>query len=185
MRALPSRRLLVVLLVLAVVAGLAYWQLRDDGDSSSGSGGSSSGSDALPPPRRTQSCAPPTAPVAPALRLPAPSAVSLRLLNGTAKDGLGAAVGGQLVQRGFRVGQTGNAPKAAPGASQVLFGPAGRPGATLLAAQVLGAQLVPQPAAAPGSVALVLGGTYTRLRTPAEATAWLATATRPAAAPTC
>ena len=103
-----------------------------------------------------------------------PSAVRLRLLNGTTRDGLGAAVGTELGARGFAVVETTNAERPDPGPATVVYGAGGRERAVLLAAQVLDSRLLPQPKAAPGSVTLVLGGTYSRLRTPAEATGWLA-----------
>ena len=60
-----------------------------------------------------------------------------------------------------------------PGRSQVRFGPGGRPGATLLSAHVSGSALVPAPRSPRGSVDLVLGSAFVRLRTPAEVTAAL------------
>ena len=97
------------------------------------------------------------APAAPAkvtaVRLPAPGQVALRLLNGTGRDGLARTVANELARRGFRVTQTGNAPRDLVGASRVYYGPSGRPSALLASAHVLGASVVPVPTAARGAVA--------------------------------
>ncbi|MCW2605774.1 MAG: LytR family transcriptional regulator, partial [Frankiales bacterium] len=118
-----------------------------------------------------------------AVVLPAPGQVRLRLLNGTPRDGLGRTVGAALAARGFGVLSTGNAPAPLPGPSRVAFGPGGRPAATLLAAHVSGARLVPSPAMPRGAVDLVLGAAFVRLRTPAEVARSVTALTAPAPAP--
>jgi hypothetical protein len=67
----------------------------------------------------------------------------------------------------------GNAPSALVGASRISYGPGARPAALLVSAHVLGAVVVPQPAAPPGSVDVVLGSGFVRLRTAAEATGYV------------
>lgn len=108
----------------------------------------------------------------PAVRLPAPGQVALRLLNGTPRDGLARTVGDELARRGFHVKATGNAPRPLIGASRVYYGPTGRPAALLVSAHVLGSSVVPVPSAAKGAVDVVLGSTFVRLRTPAETSAY-------------
>ena len=126
------------------------------------------------------------------VRLPAPAAVQLRLLNGTGRDGLARTVGNELARRGFRVAAMGNAPKPLAGPSRVVFGPGARPAATLLTAHVLGAQLVPAPKAPPGSVDVTLGSSFVRLRTAPEVSAFarglgkpVVAKPAPATSPTC
>jgi hypothetical protein len=107
-----------------------------------------------------------------AVRLPAPGQVALRLLNGSGRDGLARSVANELARRGFRVTQTGNAPRALAGASRVYYGPGGRPAALLVSAHVLGSSVVPVSTAARGAIDVVLGSTFARLRTPAETSAY-------------
>lgn len=158
----PLVPVLAVLLVLAV-AGVA-WALRQN-DSQAGR---STVAQLQPCPSPT-AAAPAKAPaVAAPLTLPAPGQVQLRLLNGSGRSLLARTVGNELAARGFRVSGMGNAPKPLTGDSRVYFGPGARPAATLLAAHVMNAQLVPVASAAPGSIDVVLGSTFPRLRTPAE-----------------
>ena len=156
----------VVLAVLAVagVAAGAY-AVQQRGDDTGRSAAPSTCTPASP--ARTASPAA-TAKLS-ALRLPAPGQVSLRLLNGTPRDGLGRTVGNELARRGFRITQTGNAPRPLVGASRVYYGPTGRPAALLVSAHVLGASVVPVTNAAKGAVDVVIGSTFVRLRTPQEA----------------
>lgn len=153
---------LVLVLAVGAAGTVSFLQLRGAGGK--GAGGSSAGPGTAAP-------APPGCPAQAAL--PRPGAVTLQLLNGTARDGLGKGVADELAKRGFRVGKTGNAPRPDPGPAHVAYGPGAAPAARLLAAQFDGARVLPQPTAAKGSVALTLGAAYTRMRTPAEAVAWL------------
>ena len=180
-----------VLAVLAVAGGTYALQQRanDDGD------------DAAAPvtcvsakPAKAAATKPPVR-VTP-VRLPAPGQVSLRLLNGTGRDGLARNVANELARRGFRVPYTGNAPRPLAGASRVYYGPGGRPAALLVSAHVLGSSVVPVPSAGHGAVDVVLGSAFGRLRTAAETSAYarqLTTtgvppatpAAKPAASPSC
>ncbi|MBK5307461.1 MAG: LytR C-terminal domain-containing protein [Frankiaceae bacterium] len=182
---------LTVLVVIAVAAGAYALQQRtdDDGGTAVTPGRCASPSASVP--------AAPRAPVAaPAVRLPAPAAVRLRLLNGTPRDGLARVVANELVRRGFTVTATGNAPRSLVGPSRVYYGPGGRPAALLASAHVLGASVVPVPKAARGALDVVLGSTFVRLRTPAETSAFarelaagsplaVPPASTPAPSPTC
>ena len=160
----PWPAVIVVLLVLAVAGGAYAYTQRDDDEV-----GSVAQASACPSPVATRAAAKPVKPVKPvAVVLPAPGKVRFRLLNGTGRDGLARTVGDAMARRGFQVAATGNAPKPLAGASQVTFGPGGRQAATLVGVHVLGAQLVPVPAAPKGAVDLTLGSSFVRLRTPAE-----------------
>jgi hypothetical protein len=176
---------LAVVLAAAVAAG-AYALRRDESPDAA----------AVP----TRPCQTQTTTPAPALvpvRLPAPTQVQLRLLNGNGKDLLARSVGNELARRGFKVTATGNAPRPLQGVSRVYYGPGGRPAALLASAQVSGATVVPVPNAARGAIDVVLGSSFVRLRTPAEATAYarelsagklpIATSTsaKPQPSPTC
>ena len=175
--------LLLALLLLAGLTGGAFL-LRRGGDGGDDNGERlASGPCGTPAPaalRLVSSRRTAAQPVAQAL--PAPAAVRLRLFNGTARDGLARTVGEALAARGFAVLSTVNAPGPLPGRSQVRFGPGGRPGATLLSAHVSGSTIVPVPGAPRGSVELVLGSAFVRLRTPAEVTAALRAPARSVAA---
>ncbi|MDP3712093.1 MAG: LytR C-terminal domain-containing protein [Mycobacteriales bacterium] len=174
----------VVLTVAAVAAvgGGAYALRKDDGAAPQrlAQPGPSACPTAVP-----TTPAPSGAP-APTLVLPAPGKVSFRLLNGTARDGLGRTLGDALATRGFQVKSTGNAPKSLSGPSKVYFGPGARPAAQLVAIHVIGAELSPVPTAPKGAVDLVIGSGFARLRTPAEVktfTARVLAGTAPTAAP--
>jgi hypothetical protein len=110
-------------------------------------------------------------PTTPPVVLPPPSAVTLSVLNGTNRNLLAKRVADALAAQGFRVTGQGNSRTAVSGPSQVVYGP----GASLLArtasSWVLGSVVVPSPRAQRGSVQVVLGSSFTRLATPAEAAA--------------
>jgi hypothetical protein len=170
---------LTVVAVLAVVAAVYGLQHR---------GGSAAPvAAATPCPSPAPTVAPAPAKAAAPIRLPAPGQVSLRLLNGTGRDRLARVVGDELARRGFRVTAMGNAPRPLAGASRVYYGPGGRAAALLVTGHVLGATVQPVPTAARGAIDVVLGSSFVRVRTPAEASAYvhrLATAGVPAAVPT-
>ncbi len=166
-----NRRVIAVVLLLGL-GGAGAWYLRKD--------------DSQVPSRLTAkptctpapTAAPTKAPVA--VVLPPPTAVTLTVLNGTNRALLAKNVADQLAAQGFHVTGQANNRTAVNGASQVVFGP----GASLLArttsAWVPGSTVVPAPRARGKSVTLVLGSTFSRLATPAEAAA----AQRPTAAVT-
>lgn len=130
-----------------------------------------------------------TVPAAKSAVLPAPRSVQLRLLNGTGRNGLARTVGDELARRGFRLTAMGNAAKPLAGASRVTYGPGARPAATLVAAHVIGAQLLPVPGAPRGAVDLTLGSSFVRVRTGPEVSSYLraprAKAPAPATSPSC
>jgi hypothetical protein len=152
----------MALLLILVGAGAAY-ELRKE--------------DTSAPPRTTLRSCPTPGPAAstPAagrpVALPRPQQVALALLNGTSRNGLAKTVGDQLAALGFRVTGQGNAPAALAGASTVSYGPRALASGTLVSHWVLGSRLVAAPAAPAGSVQVVLGSSFQRLATPAEAAA--------------
>ena len=77
---------------------------------------------------------------------------------------------GQFLQ-GFHITGQDNARTSVVGASQVVYGPGASLKARAASAWVPGSTVVPAPKARPGSVQVVLGSSFTRLATPAEAAA--------------
>ncbi|MCW2498340.1 MAG: rane protein [Frankiales bacterium] len=158
-------RLALAVLLVAAGAGAAYALRQDDG-----SVPQRLASTPCPSPSRTPAASTTATVPAKAVRLPQPQQVRLTVLNGTSRSFLAKTVGDQLAARGFVV--TGQANAAAlTGASTVTFGPGAGPAATVVSHWVLGARAVGSPMAKPGSVQLVLGSSFTRLATPAEAAA--------------
>ena len=113
--------------------------------------------------------------------LPAPTAVVFALLNGTDRSGLGKTVGDELAARSLKTTMFANAPAPVTGDTVVTFGPGQRPGATLLAANILGVRLVPAPAAT--GITVTLGSNYTRLTTDPEIRTFVTALAVPAPAP--
>jgi len=160
-----NRRAVVLGAALVLLAAGAAWYLRKD--------------DSGVPARLAvePTCSPtPTATVAPVapprvVALPQPPAVTMSVLNGTNHSLLAKHVADALAAQGFHITGQGNSRTPLAGASQVVYGP----GATLLARTaalwVPGSVVAPNPRAPRGSVQLVLGSSFTRLATPAEAAA--------------
>ena len=171
----PWPAVLVVLVLLAVAGG--GYALSRRGDDATGTVAQAS---PCPSPSPVVTRA---ATAARPVVLPVPGTVTLRLLNGTGRDGLARTVGNELARRGFRVAAMGNAPQKLAGASRVAFGPGARTPATLVGVHVLGAQLVPAPRAPRGSVDLTLGSSFVRLRNAAEVRAATAAFAHPVARP--
>ncbi len=120
----------------------------------------------------------PTAPSAVPGALPAPSAVSVLVLNSTQRAGLAAGVAQTLTQDGFKsAGAPTNDKKTPPvaGVAEIRSGPAGKAGATLLSYYVPGATLVTDQRT-DASVDVALGATFTALAPPATVVKALAAA---------
>ncbi len=149
----------LAVLLLVGIAGGGYYLLTADAGGGPG-----------------PSCPPASASARPAPPL-TPSRVHLRVLNGTGRNGLAKTTGSLLRARGFAVDDVGNTPKPVAGLPLIRFGTSGRPAADLLALQLPRVTLVSDPRLK-GTVDLVLGSAYSRLRTPAE----LAAATKARAA---
>jgi hypothetical protein len=159
-------RLALAVLLVAAGAGAAYALRQDDGTVPQ-----RLASTPCPSPSPTPAVSTTATVPAKAVRLPQPQQVRLTVLNGTSRSFLAKTVGDQLAARGFVVTGQANAAAALTGASTVTFGPGAGPAATVVSHWVLGARAVGSPKAKPGSVQLVLGSSFTRLATPAEAAA--------------
>jgi hypothetical protein len=158
----------VVALVLLVGAGGgAAWYLRQD-DAKAPTRVSTLPTCASPTPTSAPTTAPPPTT---AVKLPAPGTVTVTVLNGTNRALLAKKVSDALAADGFRITRQGNANKSVVGASQVLYGPGASLQARTVSLWVRGSVVIPAPKASRGSVQLVLGSSYTRLATPAEAAA--------------
>lgn len=177
-------RVLVVLGLLLAAGGAAAWYVQRP-DTTTPTTVST-----LPTCGPTPSATPSAARVLPHVVLPPPTAVVLSVLNGTNRDLLAKHVADALASQGFHVTGQGNARTAVAGPSQVVYGPGASLKARTAALWVLGSTVVPAPRARPGSVQVVLGSSFTRLATPAEAAAARAghgptpSATAPAPTPT-
>lgn len=172
-------RVLLALVLLAGGGAVAYALQRDDRGAAARV--------ALLPCPAAPTTSPANQPAQPAqpspAALPQPREVRLLLLNGTKRDGLGRNIGNQLAARGFVVSGTGNAHALLTGPSQVTYGPGALPAAQLVGMHVFGVTLVDAPRTARGSLQLVLGSGFARLRTPAEISS-LSTRPAPVAART-
>ncbi|MGW2397599.1 LytR C-terminal domain-containing protein [Kitasatospora sp. NPDC001664] len=118
--------------------------------------------------------------------VPQPNAVTVNVYNATAKSGLAARTAEEFKKRGFTIGKVGNAPanveKLPTTTVQVISGPGGLGGATLLASQVGGATKSADTRV-DGSVDVVVGDAFTALLEPNQAAAALAEATKPSPTP--
>jgi LCP family protein required for cell wall assembly len=91
-----------------------------------------------------------------------PSQVQLRVLNGTQTAGLAASTASTLTAKGFKVTGTGNAPTSGYTTSVIEYGSASQlPQANTLAQEITGAQLKQVTGLPAGSIALVLGSSFT------------------------
>ncbi len=158
----------VIAAVLLVGLGVAgAWYLRQD-DSRAPSRVSAEPTCSPVTPTPSTSAAPVTTR---RVALPPPGSVTLTVLNGTNRALLAKRVGDALAAQGFHVTGQGNNRAALDGPSQVVYGPGASLPARTLSAWVRGSTVVPAPRARRGSVQLVLGSSFTRLSTPAEAAA--------------
>jgi hypothetical protein len=96
--------------------------------------------------------------------IPPPSAVKVRVYNGTDEAGLAQKVQAQLKKRGFQVIDVANDPESEPitQAAQIRYGPTGAGAAQLLQASVRGSEIV-DDAREDATVDLVLGNTFKAL----------------------
>lgn len=155
------RTLLLLLLVLALAGG-GWWSYeRWVADPSSDEIA------ATAPISATSAAPQPSAPACPAV---ATRQVRVNVLNSTARAGLAGKVAKAMRGRGFTVGSVGNAGTAAPlrGPGEVRAGKGGAARAQLVASYLAGARVVTDERT-DGSVDLVLGAGYGRLRTAAQA----------------
>jgi hypothetical protein len=161
-RPLPA---LAFLLVLSALTAIVWWRVLQRPEPSE-----ATGSPTAPP---SAQCTP----GAKAIRLPAPAAVTVTVLNGAGRDRLATQVTGQLKSRGFKVGTPGTT-SALAGVGEIRFGPAGRAGATLLSYHLPGAKLTAGSRAG-AKVDVVLGAGYRSLATVETATRAVAAVSKP------
>ncbi|MCW2674142.1 MAG: cell envelope-related transcriptional attenuator [Frankiales bacterium] len=178
-----NRRVLAVIVLLGLAVAAAGWYLRRDDTGTPTTVGTLPS--CAPQTSAPAPTTPPTQPPASRVVLPPPSAVMLSVLNGTNRPLLAKHVADQLAAVGFHVTGQGNAHAGVTGASQVVYGPGASLPARRVSSWVLGSQVVPAPRARRGSVQVVLGSSFARLATPAEAAALsrLAPAPRPSSEP--
>lgn len=102
--------------------------------------------------------------------VPAPTDVSVLVLNSTQREGLASSVAQTLTQDGFTsAGKPTNDSTAharVAGVAEIRFGPTGKAAATLLGYYVPGATLAPDKRTS-ATVDLALGAKFTALATPA------------------
>jgi len=112
-----------------------------------------------------------------------PGAVTINVYNATNRDGLAASVAKSLRGQGFKVHKIANDPlgKQIAGVGEVRHGQQGRAGAKLTALRLPGARVVLDERA-DDTVDLVLGNTFSALRTPPKVAS--AKASKPAPVPT-
>lgn len=109
-------RALVLLVALVVISTVAVWLVVR--------------SDAKP-----QTAAPPPC----GARSGQASAIKLRVLNATPREGLASSVAAELRKRGYTVTAVGNASTSVPGSAEVRHGAKGAPAAKVVAGTVAGA----------------------------------------------
>jgi hypothetical protein len=152
-RPLPA---LAFLLGLALLTALVWWRVIHRSDDS--------GVKAVAPKTCTSTAAASTPTV-----LPATASVSIDVLNSTTKTGLATTTGAQLVKDGFKQSAiptndtTARYPVA--GVAELRFGPAGKPGADLLAFYLPGATEIADTRAG-AVVDVALGAKFTAVATP-------------------
>lgn len=155
-RPLPA---LVSLLALLLLTGLVWWRVLHRSDSSGAS---------KPCPTQTTNAA---------TTLPAPSTVTVQVLNSTKRAGIAARARTTLVEDGFLV------PRPAlndrwfhlTGVGEIRYGPTGAKGAKLLSFYFPGAKLVPNTTKT-ATVVVSLGAKYKRVAAPSTVAAALKSA---------
>ena len=162
-----NRRFLALVVLVLGAAAAAGWYLREDDPAAT------SAVSALPSctPTATPTVTATPAPVVRPVALPPTTAVVLSVLNGTDRNLLAKHVADALAADGFHVTGQANARAAVVGPSQIVYGPGASLPARTAALWVPGSVVVPAPKARRGSVQVVLGSSFTRLATPAEAAA--------------
>jgi hypothetical protein len=164
---------LAFLLALTVLTAIVWWRVlhRDQGDSS--------GAAVLGIP--VQSCAPKGSPK---LVLPKATAVSVKVLNGSTRDGLATTVSADLKARGFKTGaadtvdDSGQLAALSTEVAEIRYGTAGKSAAELVGYYVSGSKLV-KISRSDASVDVVLGKSYTKLASQAQVNAAISRAGKP------
>jgi len=151
-----SRGLLLLLVVVVLAAGAAMaWRFVQPGDDA----------DVAAPRAKCPS-------TAPSLTVVAPAQVRVNVYNATERRGLASTVATALRKRGFQVDQVANDPlkRSVTGLAEVRSSTRGADASRTVTAQVGQVVLVPDQRT-DASVDLVLGATFKKLVSPAEAAA--------------
>lgn len=153
---------LIALLALLVLTALVWWRVLHRSDAGTTS----------------TTCATPT-PTATVTKLPAPSSITVQVLNATNRTGIAGKARTTLVDDGFKVpslagNDTANKGKV-PEVAQIRYGPKGADGARLLGYYLPGARLVPNHGTS-ATVVVSLGTKYTTVAAPSTVQAALAKA---------
>lgn len=139
---------LVALLALLLLTALVWWRVlnRNDSGGTPQAGGTSTCTPSPPPSSTSPSAPSGSGSKPPTAQLPAPSAVTVKVLNSTTRRGLAGTAQAALIKDGFRSPQDpANDLKhqnKIKGVAQIRFGSKGRAGATLLEYYLPGAKLV-------------------------------------------
>ncbi len=149
------RRLAVlgVVLVVAAAAGYAWRDLR---------------------PRHTARAQVPPCPKPTTVSLPlaaSPGGVAVRILTTTPRTGLAHGVQTDLAKRGFTVAGVGNAAPQVRDVAEIRYSPGALGAARLVAEQFAGQPRLVEDARSGKAVVVRIGDGFTRLATPAEASA--------------
>ena len=172
-RPLPA---LAFLAALCVLTAIVWWRVlhRDAGDSAGATGTLTAAAPA-------QSCNPKGSPK---FVLPLPRSVSVKVLNGSSRDGLASSVLADLKARGFKtttadtVKDSGQLSTLSKEVAEVRYGASGRAAAERVAYYVPGSTMV-RISRSDSSVDLVLGKSYAKLSPQATVNATISRAGRP------
>jgi hypothetical protein len=151
---------LAFLVALCVLTAIVWWRVlhRDQSDSAGATGTLTAAAPA-------QTCNPKGSPK---FVLPPPRTVSVKVLNGSTRDGLASSVLADLKKRGFKttsadtVKDSGQLTTLSKEVAEVRYGNSGRLAAEQVAYYVPGSKMV-KISRSDSSVDLVLGKSYTKL----------------------
>jgi hypothetical protein len=172
-RPLPA---LAFLAALCVLTAIVWWRVlhRDQTDSGSSGGTLTAAAPA-------QSCNPKGSPK---LVLPVPRAVSLKVLNGSTRDGLATTVLAELKARGFKtttadtVKDSSQLTALGKEVAEIRYGNSGRLAAEEVAYYISGSKMV-KISRSDASVDVVLGKSYSKLNAQAQVNQAISRAARP------
>jgi hypothetical protein len=161
-RPLPA---LAFLLALSILTGIVWWRVLHRAEPADNAQN--------PAPSQSAQCSPGSK----GISLPAPSAVTVTVLNGAGRDQLATRTSNQLKSRGFKVGTPGTT-SALSGVAEIRYGTTGKPAATLLSYYLPGAKLV-AASRRDAKLELVLGSGFTSLASDASVKQAVAKARKP------
>lgn len=169
-RPLPA---LIALVALLLLTGIVWWRVlhRDDKPTAAKVCHTSA-------PSSSQSL--PTA-------LPAPTSITVQVVNSTKRNGIATAVRTTLIRDGFKVpapaaNDSAAGKKTNTGVAQLRFGPTGKQSATHLRFYFPGASMV-TTSSPTSTVVVALGATFKAIATPAAVTAAMKAAAVSVASP--